>query len=1580
MFRDVSNRTVPSDICEKIQREDKTMKRLKKALSMVLALAMVMTSLSVTTFGADPTWKSVKGSDAITGLVAGQTYYFKLSGATYTSSGVGAIKIPEGAEVHIDINGQRFYTNATGRSHIINNGTLYITNSAGVDKGEIIGNSNTKYPVIDNAGTLSITDCLVAQGSGGKGPHNSTPAETTGVGAIRNTGTLSMKNCIICSKIVNTTGTITPITDGFYFDDMSKYVEKGYLCVSDTSTYTCRYTIFNTTVASVTVNGEKTDYSDINEAKTAVETASGTVTYEIIDDCGEDPYAWRNDLAAMINHDSENVYSNDLSKIIDKAKSLTSDGSTVDITLLDDCTISSSMDFFDEWSETIKRTINFDLNGFNIISASGTGSIFGMAEQGYLNIIDSVGDSVINANGRYLLYIPGYSSVTKVYGGSFIGLSKLRGTYCNEGQLNFYGGTYNVDPSDYVTDKNYYAYPGDGTWTVKHKIFAVTIAGKGSYYPYASEAVSAILASDSKIGSITLAEDVQLDDTLLINDKDANITLNLNGCVATPAKGKAFADLQAGTLTINNGTIDFTGCGDEACIKVGKDLALEINDVTFKGAETYIKSSGTVFIDGEVVTSGIVVQDGSSLAFYSIQALIADEIKFNFVVNGGIIDSDKDKKVKLQYTVDTLEDGVAGRETITLEPVKIEKGQYFFEFNKGLPQWAVDSDLELKVLLGEDVKLERGYTVQDYYNTLNAVYPDNTLLNTVAANQIKFAEELQKIAFGASTIEYAGWEEDFISVAVPTEADNVKESVDMSGFKKDVAQILTAYGNVVDRVTLMYDVCYPGTGAKVSVVDSKGATVPVEGADVEVSTKDSPWRVTQSKLSPLDYGEKFTITFAEGDGKIVHAIYYSVNSYCYSLYNNEASTQQVKDIALALYRYGLTASTYTKETDPDAQCHYGEVTYKWAPHYVSCTASRKCIETGEIQTETAEAYKTVTKEAEGNLAEEYTMTARFVNPAFRTQVHEAYPDPKALTPKEQQNPQNIAYEKHLILNADGSYGGTTDKDLYGEGTPKNGALDQVDEDGNYTSVYYAVNDYYNLKSTATRVILPKFQSYQQTMQYSDGIACALMALNYMGEDVADKYSEENLVKKYEEVNKTTVKGNGTTQEGLAAMLTAEGFNAVSNDYKSSGLSFNAWVKDRVTKGQIVMGYFHMDRQERWMAIIGYDDMGTGATGDDIFIFANPYDVWDHYQDGYYNGGAPWMYAVDLAGTMTRQNESVAIIPKNPVSLEYDYDNDPVLCYPSMGERHLLYNLDGTWGGAVNEAVYGGGGTQNGQVYYAGEGYRSREHFEYNYFAFPDIYNMEPDEANGRYVLPGWSSFEQTMSSSCGLSSTLNTLNYLGYDFSELSNVLSDIMDAYGINGPEDLKVPSDYDILQNIVNGIEEGDHSKVQEAILAIYTLNDDYFSSHTSTEDERDGYLDIHGLKGFNNYGGVGVGNLQNVPKELGFKNTEYGRYYSSTFKSKGEECMPFPTYESFLEFAIENLDGGQPIIFCGPNHWRVIIGLDTMGTADTRDDIIFLGDSSDGWDHFQNGVDTEPARTWYAKWFNGGKNTNQQYLLIK
>ena len=108
------------------------------------------------------------------------------------------------------------------------------------------------------------------------------------------------------------------------------------------------------------------------------------------------------------------------------------------------------------------------------------------------------------------------------------------------------------------------------------------------------------------------------------------------------------------------------------------------------------------------------------------------------------------------------------------------------------------------------------------------------------------------------------------------------------------------------------------------------------------------------------------------------------------------------------------------------------------------------------------------------------------------------------------NAQGLVYLGLAIYNADGSFGGSLDSANYGPGAPKDGQYDVVD------SPYYVVNnDYYNMPSTEQRIIFPQFSTYQQTMKDTSGLACLMMVLNYAGQNVTEKYTEQELLKKYE---------------------------------------------------------------------------------------------------------------------------------------------------------------------------------------------------------------------------------------------------------------------------------------------------------------------------------------------------------------------------------------------------------------------------------------------------------------------------------
>lgn len=176
------------------------------------------------------------------------------------------------------------------------------------------------------------------------------------------------------------------------------------------------------------------------------------------------------------------------------------------------------------------------------------------------------------------------------------------------------------------------------------------------------------------------------------------------------------------------------------------------------------------------------------------------------------------------------------------------------------------------------------------------------------------------------------------------------------------------------------------------------------------------------------------------------------------------------------------------------------------------------------------------------------------------------------------------------------------------------------------SRYYKFNDFYNMQSDDTLHILTHFETYQQTTEYSCGAACALMVLNWFG---AKRYHEKLVGQLVE-----SKPGVGSTVENIACLFEVIGWNV---DYHASTKlrfdtleEFERSVIEYIDKGIPLMVDW-VDWAGHWQVIIGVDTCGTDIPYDDVLIFADPYDVTDHFQDGYYTFPLSRFYGMWMEG-------------------------------------------------------------------------------------------------------------------------------------------------------------------------------------------------------------------------------------------------------------------------------------------------------------------------------------------------------------
>ena len=183
---------------------------------------------------------------------------------------------------------------------------------------------------------------------------------------------------------------------------------------------------------------------------------------------------------------------------------------------------------------------------------------------------------------------------------------------------------------------------------------------------------------------------------------------------------------------------------------------------------------------------------------------------------------------------------------------------------------------------------------------------------------------------------------------------------------------------------------------------------------------------------------------------------------------------------------------------------------------------------------------------------------------------------------------------------------------YGDSPEKDGASSFGGITDHNRSRYYVANDYYNMKSEGTLHILEHFETYQQTTEYTCGAACTLMVLNWYGKKKYHEIAVSQLVESHA--------SRGSTVENIADFFDLIGWNvdfhADTNKKFETIEDVERFFVDTIDSGTPVMIDW-VDWAGHWQVLIGIDTCGSESPYDDVLIFADPYDVTDHKQDGYY---------------------------------------------------------------------------------------------------------------------------------------------------------------------------------------------------------------------------------------------------------------------------------------------------------------------------------------------------------------------------
>ena len=162
-------------------------------------------------------------------------------------------------------------------------------------------------------------------------------------------------------------------------------------------------------------------------------------------------------------------------------------------------------------------------------------------------------------------------------------------------------------------------------------------------------------------------------------------------------------------------------------------------------------------------------------------------------------------------------------------------------------------------------------------------------------------------------------------------------------------------------------------------------------------------------------------------------------------------------------------------------------------------------------------------------------------------------------------------------------------------------------------------DWYNLKSSDTLTMLTGYKTSLQETGATCVMNSALSVLEWYGER-GDLNAKD--LSSLRTPNRTTQ--GGTSMDELETVFERLGLLGITGKWEMEGWNDDeeilssgdpTWLKAQLAAGHPVIVIWN-SYGPHGQVIIGYDDMGTPETNDDVLIMMDPYDTTDHNPDGY----------------------------------------------------------------------------------------------------------------------------------------------------------------------------------------------------------------------------------------------------------------------------------------------------------------------------------------------------------------------------
>lgn len=326
------------------------------------------------------------------------------------------------------------------------------------------------------------------------------------------------------------------------------------------------------------------------------------------------------------------------------------------------------------------------------------------------------------------------------------------------------------------------------------------------------------------------------------------------------------------------------------------------------------------------------------------------------------------------------------------------------------------------------------------------------------------------------------------------------------------------------------------------------------------------------------------------------------------------------------------------------------------------------------------------------------------------------------------------------------------------------------------SEYWSLNDFYNIGSSETLTMLTGYQTIQQTAGWTCGPASALSVLEWFG--MRNDLNEMDLaaLRQKDEPGATDLQEMRNIFKGLNAIagepvwqidstadLAENEGGLVEGNY-----NYLMWqmIPEYLKQGiPVMVGWDAFGGH--WQVIIGFDDMGTKNTNDDVLILMDPYDSTDHNQDGYTIQSYE-RFVYDWSSNFDENFKYGIFVAAYPANWDYtpkkgtelvddEYNNTNISDKYKIPYGNTADSIDEHYPGTEYRGLDG-----KGLAGAATEGYeRSGDHPISPYYKHPDIYNISDDTNPSLTILENFQTIQQATEWTCGPASALMVLNWYG---------------------------------------------------------------------------------------------------------------------------------------------------------------------------------------------------------------------------